>query len=132
MDKNKGMEESALFVMDGVEATSRRMQYGVHPKSSERKGRHLNVGELAQQVRVGSRTIKSHPSLKVQTLPIKYRHKNYCRSFFRHPNWHNRCVPAGKSSFIEAFGTMLCDMGKRVAVLAIDPSSSIGRKYTWR
>lgn len=32
---------------------------------------------------------------------------------------------AGKSSFIEAFGTMLCKMGKRVAVLAIDPSSSL-------
>jgi len=32
---------------------------------------------------------------------------------------------AGKSSFIEAFGTMLCEMGKKVAVLAIDPSSSL-------
>ncbi len=30
----------------------------------------------------------------------------------------------GNASFIEAFGTMLCEMGKRVAVLAIDPSSS--------
>jgi LAO/AO transport system kinase len=32
---------------------------------------------------------------------------------------------AGKSTFIEAFGTYLCDLGLRVAVLAIDPSSSI-------
>ncbi|OMP67732.1 methylmalonyl Co-A mutase-associated GTPase MeaB [Domibacillus epiphyticus] len=32
---------------------------------------------------------------------------------------------AGKSTFIESFGTMLCDAGHRVAVLAIDPSSSI-------
>lgn len=33
---------------------------------------------------------------------------------------------AGKSSFIETFGTMLCkDKGKKVAVLAVDPSSSI-------
>lgn len=32
---------------------------------------------------------------------------------------------AGKSSFIETFGTMLCDKkNKRVAVLAVDPSSS--------
>ena len=29
----------------------------------------------------------------------------------------------GKSSFIEAFGLMLCNMGHKVAVLAIDPSS---------
>lgn len=33
---------------------------------------------------------------------------------------------AGKSSFIETFGSMLCDeYGKKVAVLAVDPSSSI-------
>jgi len=30
----------------------------------------------------------------------------------------------GKSTFIEAFGTKLCDAGHRVAVLAVDPSSS--------
>ena len=33
----------------------------------------------------------------------------------------------GKSTFIESFGMMLCDNGYRVAVLAIDPSSSISR-----
>lgn len=32
---------------------------------------------------------------------------------------------AGKSTFIEAFGTYLCDLGLKVAVLAIDPSSKI-------
>ena len=32
---------------------------------------------------------------------------------------------AGKSTFIEAFGKMLGDEGFKVAVLAIDPSSSI-------
>jgi len=32
---------------------------------------------------------------------------------------------AGKSTFIESFGNFLCDMGKKVAVLAIDPSSTI-------
>lgn len=30
----------------------------------------------------------------------------------------------GKSTFIEAFGTTLCGLGKRVAVLAVDPTSS--------
>jgi LAO/AO transport system kinase len=33
----------------------------------------------------------------------------------------------GKSTFIEALGTMLCDRGHRAAVLAVDPSSSISR-----
>ncbi|HJV18114.1 MAG TPA: methylmalonyl Co-A mutase-associated GTPase MeaB [Bacillales bacterium] len=32
---------------------------------------------------------------------------------------------AGKSTFIESFGIYLCNLGLRVAVLAIDPSSSI-------
>ena len=33
---------------------------------------------------------------------------------------------SGKSTFIEAFGKLLCQQGKKVAVLAIDPSSSVG------
>ncbi|MFC4799338.1 methylmalonyl Co-A mutase-associated GTPase MeaB [Neobacillus sp. GCM10023253] len=32
---------------------------------------------------------------------------------------------AGKSTLIEALGTMLCDKGKHVAVLAVDPSSTV-------
>jgi LAO/AO transport system kinase len=32
---------------------------------------------------------------------------------------------AGKSTFIETFGLMLCNRGHRVAVLAIDPSSAV-------
>ncbi|KAF0994586.1 methylmalonyl Co-A mutase-associated GTPase MeaB [Geobacillus sp. TFV-3] len=32
---------------------------------------------------------------------------------------------AGKSTFIEAFGTFLCEQGHRVAVLAVDPTSSL-------
>lgn len=32
---------------------------------------------------------------------------------------------AGKSTFIEAFGLYLCEQGKKVAVLAIDPSSTV-------
>lgn len=32
---------------------------------------------------------------------------------------------AGKSTFIEALGSKLCEQGKNVAVLAVDPSSSI-------
>jgi len=32
---------------------------------------------------------------------------------------------AGKSTFIEALGTRLCGQGKKVAVLAVDPSSSV-------
>jgi LAO/AO transport system kinase len=33
----------------------------------------------------------------------------------------------GKSTFIEAFGVLLADAGRHVAVLAVDPSSNLGR-----
>ena len=32
---------------------------------------------------------------------------------------------AGKSTFIDCFGTYLCELGLKVAVLAIDPSSTV-------
>jgi LAO/AO transport system kinase len=34
---------------------------------------------------------------------------------------------AGKSTFIDSFGTYLCNLGYRVAVLAVDPSSKISK-----
>ncbi|MBU8904986.1 methylmalonyl Co-A mutase-associated GTPase MeaB [Desertibacillus haloalkaliphilus] len=34
---------------------------------------------------------------------------------------------AGKSTLIESFGSMLCERGHKVAVLAVDPSSSVSR-----
>jgi LAO/AO transport system ATPase len=34
---------------------------------------------------------------------------------------------AGKSTFIEAFGSYLCQNDKRIAVLAVDPSSTVSR-----
>lgn len=34
---------------------------------------------------------------------------------------------AGKSTFIDSFGTYLCDKGHKVAVLAVDPSSSLSK-----
>ena len=34
---------------------------------------------------------------------------------------------AGKSTFIEALGNHLCDLGHKVAVLAVDPTSSLSR-----
>lgn len=34
---------------------------------------------------------------------------------------------AGKSTFIEALGNLLCERGHRVAVLAVDPSSTVSR-----
>ncbi|MGY3187173.1 methylmalonyl Co-A mutase-associated GTPase MeaB [Lysinibacillus sp. TE18511] len=132
MDKNKGMPESALFVMDGVEATHDGMQYGTPKKFRKKKADNLNIQELAREVRAGSRPHLSKAITLIESSNVthKVQAQELLQELLPHTGNSVRIgitgVPgAGKSSFIEAFGTMLCEMGKKVAVLAIDPSSSL-------
>ncbi|MFJ5562568.1 methylmalonyl Co-A mutase-associated GTPase MeaB [Lysinibacillus xylanilyticus] len=132
MDKNKGMPESALFVMDGVEATHDGMQYGTPKKFRKKKADSLNIQELAREVRASSRThlSKAITLIESSNAAHKVQAQELLQELLPHTGNSVRIgitgVPgAGKSSFIEAFGTMLCEMGKKVAVLAIDPSSSL-------
>ncbi|MED3801191.1 methylmalonyl Co-A mutase-associated GTPase MeaB [Lysinibacillus xylanilyticus] len=132
MDKNKGMPESALFVMDGVEATHDGMQYGTPKKFRKKKADSLNIQELAREVRASSRThlSKAITLIESSNATHKVQAQELLQELLPHTGNSVRIgitgVPgAGKSSFIEAFGTMLCEMGKKVAVLAIDPSSSL-------
>ena len=37
----------------------------------------------------------------------------------------------GKSTFIEAFGSYLTELGKKIAVLAVDPSSTLSKVCSW-
>lgn len=132
MDKSKEVEDSALFVMDGIEATHDGMHYGTPKKFRKKKVEQLNIPELAQKVRAGSRTHLSKAITLIESSNAT--HKVQAQELLQEllPYTGNSIrigitgVPgAGKSSFIEAFGTMLCEMGKRVTVLAIDPSSSL-------
>ncbi|MFB7157472.1 methylmalonyl Co-A mutase-associated GTPase MeaB [Lysinibacillus sp. NPDC056232] len=132
MDKNKGMPESALFVMDGVEATHDGMQYGTPKKFRKKKAGNLNIQGLAREVRASSRThlSKAITLIESSNATHKVQAQELLQELLPHTGNSVRIgitgVPgAGKSSFIEAFGTMLCEMGKKVAVLAIDPSSSL-------
>lgn len=132
MDNKKGMEESALFVMDGVAATHDGMNYTSTKKFRKKKQGILDIPALAAEVRNGSRL---HLSKAITLIESSNReHKEQGQALLQEllPYTGNSIrvgitgVPgAGKSSFIEAFGTMLCSMGKKVAVLAIDPSSSL-------
>ncbi len=132
MDKNKEMQESALFVMDGVEASHDGMQYGVPKKFRKKKADKLDIQELARNVRAGSRVqlSKAITLIESSNMTHKVQAQELLQELLPHTGNSVRIgitgVPgAGKSSFIEAFGTMLCEMGKKVAVLAIDPSSSL-------
>ena len=69
------------------------------------ESQHKNHGPLAQQL-IQNCLPKGVPSFRIGITGVP---------------------GVGKSTFIEAFGQTLLQMGKRVAVLAIDPSSSISK-----
>jgi LAO/AO transport system kinase len=127
-----GQEPSALFVMEGVKGGHDGMSYSNPKKFRKKKQEHLDSSKLAEQVRAGDRTSLSKAITLIESS--NNTHKEDAQKLLQEllPHTGNSIrigitgVPgAGKSSFIEAFGTMLCKMGKRVAVLAIDPSSSL-------
>ncbi|KGR91456.1 transporter [Ureibacillus massiliensis 4400831 = CIP 108448 = CCUG 49529] len=132
MSKDKGMEESALFVMDGVKGGHDGMKQ-TSPKRFRKKNEDtLDIPKLVEELKSGNRASLSRAITLIESS--KSAHKEQAQKLLQellpHTGQSIRIgitgVPgAGKSTFIESFGTMLCNMGKRVAVLAIDPSSSL-------
>ena len=132
MDREKDQEESALFVMGGVKGGHDGMNYTNPKKFRKKKQDTLDISKLANEVRAGNRTSLAKAITLIESSNAT--HKEHAQKLLQEllPHTGNSIrigitgVPgAGKSSFIEEFGTMLCEMGKRVAVLAIDPSSSL-------
>jgi LAO/AO transport system kinase len=91
-----------------------------------------SVEELAKGVQENNRAILAQAITLIES--------NAAKHFQKGQNLINQLLPytgnsirigitgvpgAGKSTFIEAFGTYLCELGKNVAVLAVDPSSSL-------
>jgi len=74
---------------------------------------------LAKTITLIESTLPAHQELarKIVDQLLPYTGKGYRIGITGVPG-------AGKSTYIESFGTMLTGMGHRVAVLAIDPSSS--------
>lgn len=90
--------------------------------------------ELVEGVRSGSRTVLGRAITIIESNAAK--HAPLAEELIRQvlPYAGNSIrvgitgVPgAGKSTFIEALGCMLCREGKRTAVLAVDPSSTLSR-----
>lgn len=128
----KKAEETALHVMKGIESQHDGMSYISPKKFRRKKEEDINLTELASEVREGKRTSLSKAITLVESS--NPRHKELAQVLLQEllPDTGKSVrvgitgVPgAGKSTFIESFGTMLCNMGKKVAVLAIDPSSSL-------
>lgn len=93
----------------------------------------MNTAELAKQIKAGERRALARAITLVESR--RDDHRKEARALLADLRKARVGKPAlriglsgtpgvGKSSFIESFGLMLTDMGKKVAVLAVDPSSA--------
>ncbi len=94
--------------------------------------RKLTVDDYVEGVLVGNRTILARTITLIESNAIKHRvlAEQVLKKLLPHTGNSIRVgitgVPgAGKSTLIESFGSMLCEDGHNLAVLAIDPSSSV-------
>ena len=123
--------ESAMHVMNGVNSKHDGVGKASVKRFSKKKELVINQEEYLNEIRTGSRlhlakaitfiesTVRDQQSIGQQLL------KSLLPFTGNSVRIGITGVPgAGKSTFIEAFGKMLCDQGLKVAVLAIDPSST--------
>jgi len=122
-----GGTEFATAVMAGIAQPERITRAGV--------SRHMpGVEDLVAGIFSGDRSLVSRAITLVESNAPAHRPmaREILRRIGERPGFAHRVgisgVPgAGKSTFIEALGNHLCDAGRKVAVLAVDPSSSLTR-----
>lgn len=123
--------DSAMHVMDGINSSHDGMTAAPR-KRFIKKDREVPIEDLTDSIVKGSRLhlAKGITLLESITQDDKVAGQELLLNLL--PKTGNSIrlgitgVPgAGKSTFIEEFGLMLCNAGHKVAVLAIDPSSSI-------
>ena len=122
------------MVVGGVEGGHDGLSEGKHVTVRQTSQQHLSIDDYVKGVLENNRTILARAITLIESNSPK--HKDFAQAVLQKLLPHTgkairigiTGVPgAGKSSFIEAFGTMLCEQGHKVAVLAVDPSSSITR-----
>lgn len=119
-----------LNVSKGIEQPEAVNSDSVHRFLKKSRLRDLSVDEYCDGILQGNRTILSRAVTLIESN--KPDHQIVAQKIISH------CLPfsgksvrigitgvpgAGKSTFIESFGTYLTSIGKKIAVLAIDPSS---------
>ncbi|MFX3623690.1 MAG: methylmalonyl Co-A mutase-associated GTPase MeaB [Ectobacillus sp.] len=102
------------------------------PKKQSFRKKKVTLDELEAGVKENNRNLLAQAITLVESNALKHQQKaqQLIQRLLPHTGRSIRIgitgVPgAGKSTFIEAFGTMLCEMGHKVAVLAVDPSSTL-------
>lgn len=123
-------EGFASFYMEGKEHHPANPM----PKKNVPKRKKLSVDDYVDGVLSGNRTILAQTITLIESNSQKYAEiaQEVLKKLMPHTGNSIRIgftgVPgAGKSTLIEAFGTMLCERGHKVAVLAVDPSSTISK-----
>ena len=130
MPEKKKKPKSALKVNKGIEQPSSINEDAVK-KFSSKKITEFTTSDIVSGILSGNRTMLSKAITLVEsTLPV---HNNLAQEVIE------KCLPysgksirigitgvpgVGKSTFIEALGTLLIKREKKVAVLTIDPSSA--------
>ncbi|MEZ4795912.1 MAG: methylmalonyl Co-A mutase-associated GTPase MeaB [Flavobacteriaceae bacterium] len=127
----KKQNKSALSEQDGVSQNEITNSATIDSIKQKRKTQ-LSAQDLIAQILKGEITALSRAITLVESKNITHLEKanTIIKGCLPYANNSIRIgitgVPGvGKSTFIETFGTHLTSLGKKVAVLAIDPSSSI-------
>ena len=120
-------KEFACFVTKGVDDPGSPTAANAQPARAS-----LSADEFAEGVAAGNRMILSRAITLVESNAP--RHFDKAQALFQKLlplTGHSMRIGitgvpgAGKSTFIEALGTWLCEHGHKVAVLAVDPSSTV-------
>ncbi|WP_102345665.1 methylmalonyl Co-A mutase-associated GTPase MeaB [Bacillus sp. Marseille-P3661] len=120
-------------VMKGIEGGHDGMTYNSESSTSPKTTRRgLAIEDVVKGILNNDRTILARAITLVESNASKHLEKaqEILNQILPYTGNSIRIgitgVPgAGKSTFIEALGCFLCEQGHRVAVLAVDPSSSI-------
>jgi LAO/AO transport system kinase len=128
---SKSNKKSALSEIHGVEQPETLSRIVAHQIQQFRR-KQPSAEELIAGILKGDKTALSRAITLVESTNPEHLEKanEVIKGCLPYANNSNRIgitgVPGvGKSTFIEAFGTYLTSIGKKVAVLAVDPSSSI-------
>lgn len=126
------LELFSSSVRKGAEQVGQPVSIQRNIRFQKRKNVELTVEELYEGVLKGNRSLLARAITLVESNAEQHFQKAQIllQKLLPHSGKSIRIgitgVPgAGKSTFIEAFGTYLCSLGHRVAVLAIDPSSKL-------
>ncbi|MEL7832942.1 methylmalonyl Co-A mutase-associated GTPase MeaB [Fodinibius sp. Rm-B-1B1-1] len=127
-DKNKN-NDSSLSVNEGVEQNNAINTKGLERFKNSRSS--LSLDEYVEGIKSGDRTILSRAITLIEST--KTEHRETAQDIIE------ACLPetgdsirigitgvpgVGKSTFIESLGNYIIDQGSKLAVLAIDPSST--------